>query len=144
MKPKIDLDGMPHNYMMCTNASCDKSVFCLRYLAYECISESTISLNVVNPKMVAGRMMECPYFRSSDKVRYAKGFIGILDALPVKVWKTVTLQLQFLFNVRNYYRVRKGERLLAPSEQRDIINVLRRNGVNGNSTFDSYVDVYEW
>ncbi len=144
MNTEIDLGSMPLNYMKCTNASCAKCHTCLRYLAYESLPDSEVSLKIVNPKLLSQQTDECPYFRSSKKIRYAKGFIEILESLPNKIWKSVSGKLQYLYNGRNYYRVRKGEKLLTPKEQERIIAIIRQHGVKNIPDFDAYVDDYAW
>lgn len=144
MESNVSFEGMPRNYMMCIHASCPRSAACLRYQAYENLSEPVVGLKMLNPKLDALQAEDCPYFRSMERVRYAKGFIGILNTLPVGVWKSVTAHLQCMFNGRNYYRLRKGERLLAPKEQEAIISLLRRDGVQEIPEFDDYVEEFKW
>lgn len=144
MDTKNDLGNMPKNYLMCTHTSCIKCNTCLRYLAYESMPDSEVSLRIVNPKFLALHTDGCPYFRSSEKIRYAKGFVGILESLPNKVWKSVSGKLLFLYNGRTYYRVRKGEKLLTPKEQDRIVNLIRQHGITDIPEFDAYVSDYEW
>ena len=42
------------------------------------------------------------------------------------------------------HRARKGERLLSPSEQQHILNILRNCGVTTTQEFDAYVEDYDW
>ena len=77
MNTEIDLGSMPLNYMKCTNASCAKCHTCLRYLAYESLSDLDVILKIINPKNLSLLTNDCPYFRPSEKICYAKGFIGI-------------------------------------------------------------------
>ena len=87
---------------------------------------------------------DCPHYRSNRKVRYAKGFIGILENLPYKQMQTVILHLMSYLGRRTYYRSRKGERLLSPSEQQRILNILKSCGVTAPQEFDAYVEDYDW
>ena len=48
------------------------------------------------------------------------------------------------FGRRTYYRVRKGERLLTPSEQQRILTILKNCGVTHPQDFDVYVEDYDW
>ena len=144
MDKGIDLEQMPQNYLMCTHASCTKCHKCLRYAAYESLPDTETTFRIVSPKYLAVQTDGCPYFRSSAKVHYAKGFIGILESLPVKVWKSVVYKLQFLYNRRTFYRYRKGEKLLPPKEQERILSLIRQNGVENIPDFDAYIDDYAW
>jgi len=48
------------------------------------------------------------------------------------------------FGRRTYYRIRKGERLLTPSEQQRILNILKNYGATHLQNFDAYVEDYDW
>ena len=52
----------------------------------------------------------CPYYRPNKKVRYAAGFVSLLESLPHKQMLSVIPGLMRHFSRRTYYRVRKGER----------------------------------
>ena len=83
-------------------------------------------------------------YRSNTKVRYAKGFIGILDCIPHKQMQTVVAHLMGYLSRRTYYRTRKGERLLSPAEQQHILNILKNCGVTYPEKFDAYIEDYDW
>ena len=102
------------------------------------------ALDYYQPKHLASVEGDCPHYRSNRKVRYAKGFIGILENLPYKQMQTVILHLMSYLGRRTYYRSRKGERLLSPSEQQRILNILKSCGVTAPQEFDAYVEDYDW
>ena len=58
--------------------------------------------------------------------------------------QTVILHLMNYLGRRTYYRARKGERLLSPSEKQHILNILRNCGVTTTQEFDAYVEDYDW
>ena len=64
--------------------------------------------------------------------------------LPHKIHNLAITYLQGMFNGRNYYRVRKGERLLSPEEQERVLNLLNRLGAQGPFEFDAYIEDYNW
>ena len=99
--------------------------------------------DILGPNQLAALQGDCPYYRSNTKVRYAKGFIKILEALPYKQMQAVISQLMSFFGRRNY-RVRKGDRLLTPSEQQRILTILKNCGVTHPQDFDVYVEDYDW
>lgn len=144
MEEKQHLIQVPDNYPVCLNSQCSKATTCLRQLAGQAVAADVKFLFVINPKHQATLGQDCPYFRPDTKVYYAKGFIKILDHLPVCEMKKVVSSLISHFGQRTYYRIRKGERLLSPSEQRVILNIFKRCGVTGTPEFDAYVEDYEW
>lgn len=144
MDERINLERMPQNYLMCTHASCTRCRNCLRFLAFVSLPDSEATIRIVNPKSLAQPTDGCSYHRSSEKIRFAKGFIGILDSLPIKVWKSVSYKLQFLYNLRTYYRLRKGEKLLPPKEQERIRDIIRQHGIQNIPDFDDFLEDYAW
>ena len=58
--------------------------------------------------------------------------------------QSVISHLMSYFGRRTYYRIRKGERLLTPSEQQRILNILKNCGATHLQNFDAYVEDYDW
>ena len=102
------------------------------------------ALGYYQSKTLANIKGDCPHYRSNTKVRYAKGFIGILDCIPHKQMQTVVAHLMGYLSRRTYYRTRKGERLLSPAEQQHILNILKNCGVTYPEKFDAYIEDYDW
>lgn len=94
--------------------------------------------------MLASLKGTCPYYRPNKKVRYAAGFVSLLESLPHKQMLSVIPGLMRHFSRRTYYRVRKGERPLSPSEQQVVLNALKRCGVKEPKDFDAYFEEYDW
>lgn len=144
MKEEHDFSKVPYNYTLCLRRECTKAATCLRQLVEQEVTESTQYLVIINPKYQATLTGDCPYYRSSTKARFAKGFIKLLDNLPNNQVRKIIPLLIGQFSRRTYYRIRKGERLLSPAEQKIVLNILKRCGVTGEQEFDAYVEEYEW
>ena len=144
MKEEHDFSKVPYNYELCLNRECAKASTCLRQLVEQEIPDTVKFWYIISPKHLSTLTGECPYYRSSAKVRFAKGFIKLLDNLPNKQTREIIQLLMMRFNERTYYRIRKGERLLSPSEQIEIQNILKQCGVTETQEFDAYVEDYEW
>lgn len=145
MKEKDSFPQIPHLYSMCLNEKCSQADSCLRQIAAQNIPENIEWWRIVSPKHLATLKGACPYYQSNKKIRLAKGFIQILDSLPYKQMQKVASHLIEHFNRRTYYRLRKGERLLLPSEQKQFRNILKRCGVNEPfPEFDAYLEEYDW
>lgn len=84
MKEEIDFTKVPYQYAMCLNRKCSKANTCLRQLTEQSVPEKIEYWDILSPKHLAALQGDCPYYRSNTKVRYAKGFIKILEALPYK------------------------------------------------------------
>ena len=144
MKEKIDFAKVPYQYAMCLNRQCPQANTCLRQLTEQSVPENIEHWVIISPKLLANIKGYCPHYRSNTKVRYAKGFIGILDCIPHKQMQTVVAHLMGYLSRRTYYRTRKGERLLSPAEQQHILNILKNCGVTYPEKFDAYIEDYDW
>lgn len=107
----------------------------MRKHPYSRTPKQTITFNEETPRLIEGNL---PLFRPNKKVRYAAGFVSLLESLPHKQMLSVIPGLMRHFSRRTYYRVRKGERPLSPSEQQVVLNALKRCGVKEPKDFDAY------
>ena len=145
MKEKeLAFSDVPNNFLWCINRQCSKAETCLRQLAERLSPEELISCSAINPKHLAKFKNECPYFCSNKQVRYARGFLGILENLTSKQTHCFINRVISNSSRRTYYRVRNGERALSPAEQQNIINILKECGVTFSIEFDSYFEDYYW
>lgn len=144
MKEKLDFSVVPTQYILCLNHQCPKAATCLRQLAEQSAPDDIQCWNIISPKYLSTIKGDCPYYRSCEKVLYAKGFIGMLENLPHKEMQTVISRLIGHFNQRTYYRIRKGERLLSPIEQQQMRRIIKSCGVTQAIEFDAYYEDYDW
>ena len=144
MEEEHHFTNIPYNYPLCLNRQCPKASTCLRQLVEQEVPDSAEYWVVISPKYQAKLKGACPHYRSSQKVQYAKGCMNLLDNLPHKQRQLAIIHLMEYFSRRTYYRIRKGERLLSPAEQRDVQKILKQCGATGKQEFDAYVEDYEW
>ena len=83
----------------------------------------------MNPKAIESTAGKCKYYCSNKKVRYAKGFIHTAEAISVGQSGTFRYRLIGLWGIRRYYQKRKGETLLSPTEQQQVIAIARNLGL---------------
>ena len=131
MEEEHHFTNVPYNYPLCLNRQCPKASTCLRQLVEQELPDSVEYWVIISPKYQA-------------KLQYAKGCMDILDNLPHKQRQLAIIHLMEYFSRRTYYRIRKGERLLSPAEQRDVQKILKQCGATGKQEFDAYVEDYEW
>lgn len=144
MDTKINFSQVPYNYLMCLNRECPQARTCLRQLIEQSIPADVQRWTIVSPKHLAALKGACPHYRSASKVRFAKGFITLLENLPHKQMQTAISHLINHFGQRTYYRFRKGERLLSPPEQVKVLSILKKCGVTHPQEFDAYTEEYDW
>lgn len=144
MEEELNFPEVPLGYSVCLNQQCPKASTCLRRQAEINMPDSVTHWSFISLKHLAAIEGECRYYRPCQKIRLAKGFIGILNKLPHKQMLEIVGRLIYSFKRRTYYRVRKGERPLSPDEQQIVRDILKRYGVNESWEFDSYYDSYDW
>lgn len=145
MKEEIfDYSKVPHNFGLCASDTCPHADTCLRRIAYTHVPSSNAFLQVLNPKTIEAMTGKCTYYCPDRKVRYAQGFTSTTEALPVRVSGTFRYRLIGSWGIRRYYQKRKGEVLLSPAEQQQVIALARELGLQQPEYFDAYTEEYNW
>ncbi|MCD8043717.1 MAG: DUF6078 family protein [Tannerellaceae bacterium] len=144
METTINFSQVPFGYAICLNRGCVQAGTCLRQLIEPVVPADLQHWTIISPKYLASLEGNCPHYRPAVKVRFAKGFIGILQNLPYKQMQTIVDSLKSYFSRRTYFRIRKGERLLSPVEQRKILMIFKNCGVSQPGEFDAYIEEYDW
>ena len=137
-------EKIPANYTLCIKSDCPKAANCLRHTAVAMVPSEVQRWQIVSPAYLAQMEGECPYFRSAEKVRYARGFVRMIRSLPVNVSETVAQRLIAHFGRNAYYDMRKGKHAITPNEQEIICAVVAECGAQQEVTFDSYEEDYQW
>ena len=166
----FDYSKVPHNFGLCATDTCPYTDTCLRRIAYTYAPSNNIFLYVLNPKAIESTAGKCKYYCSNKKVRYAKGFIhtcllytsplssssaasdvykrqGFIhtaEAISVGQSGTFRYRLIGLWGIRRYYQKLKGETLLSPTEQQQVIAIARNLGLQRTEYFDAYVEEYDF
>ena len=134
---------VPHNFGLCATDTCPYTDTCLRRIAYTYAPSNNIFLYVLNPKAIESTAGKCKYYCSNKKVRYAKGFIHTAEAISVGQSGTFRYRLIGLWGIRRYYQKRKGETLLSPTEQQQVIANASNLGLQRQEYIDAYVAEYD-
>ena len=133
-----------NNYSLCIKGDCPKAENCLRHVAVEMMPAEVQRWSIVSPAYLAQMEGECPMYRSAEKVQYARGFVRMMSAMTVQQAHAVKESLIATFGMAMYYRMRKGTRLITPTEQETIYNLLEQQGVTERPAFDAYTEDYLW
>lgn len=135
---------VPTGYTLCLKSDCSKAATCLRYAATETMPAEMQKWSILSPKYLTQMEGECPHYRSTEKVQYARGFVRMMSALTVQQAHTVKDSIVAAFGMNMYYRMRRGERLITPAEQEAIYALLEKQGIAERPEFDAYVEDYLW
>ena len=96
MKEKIDFAKVPYQYAMCLNRQCPQANTCLRQLTEQSVPENIEHWVIISPKLLANIKGDCPHYRSNTKVRYAKGFMNILDFQHISHYAVLRFFVKYL------------------------------------------------
>lgn len=135
---------IPKNYTLCIKSDCPKAATCLRHAAVAMMPAEEQKWSIVSPAYLAQVEGECPYFRSVEKVRYARGFARMMSAMTVTQADMLKSHIISAFGMNMYYRMRRGTRPITPAEQEEIYLLLEKQGVTTRPAFDAYYEGYLW
>ncbi len=137
-------EKVPTNYTLCLKSDCPKAANCLRHAAMAMMPAEEQKWSIISPAYLAQMEGECPHYRSAERALYARGFVRMMSALTVKQAHAVKDSIVANFGMNMYYRMRRGERLITPIEQKEIYQLLEKQGVSTRPEFDAYVEDYLW
>ena len=137
-------EKVPTNYTLCIKSDCPKAANCLRHVAVEMMPAEVERWQIVSPAYLAQMEGECPMYRSAEKVQYARGFVRMMSAMTVHQAHAFKGDIIAAFGMNMYYRMRRGERLITPTEQEAIYQMLEKQGLTTRPEFDAYVEDYLW
>ncbi len=135
---------MPKTFRLSVKADCPRAAECLRQVALSLVSPEEQTIPVINPVYLAATEGDCPLFHSATPVRYARGFVKMLSGLTVAQANALRVRLESHFGHTLYFRLRSGKRLIGPTEQAHIRQVMNELGVTPLPDFDAYVEAYNW
>lgn len=139
----FDYSEVPSGFAHCA-ADCPQADSCLRRLAYDHLPADKKFVYMLAPREVERLKGRCPYFRSSAKVRYARGFTKMLGQLSMNQYSYLRGMLLEEFGRKKYYATRNGTRPLSPQEQRIICDMLCSMGIKTDVCFDAYEEGRLW
>ena len=137
-------EKVPNNYTLCIKGDCPKAANCLRHVAVDMMPAEVQRWSIVSPAYLAQIEGECSMYRSTEKVMYARGFVRMMSAMTVHQAHAVKDSIIATFGMAMYYRMRKGTRLITPTEQEIIYKLLEQQGITNRPAFDAYTEDYLW
>lgn len=144
MKDEFNYEAVPFHFVHCLNATCPRGESCLRRLTAQHAPKEIPAIMTVNPAVYPKDANRCPYFKSTEKLRYAWGLTTTFDNIPYKKALLLKSRIHQLYPKTTYYRILHKERPLSPAEQEAIANIFAQNGVSTAPEFDSYTEEYAW
>lgn len=140
----FDYSKVPFQFGLCAAANCLHGDTCLRRTAYDHVPANIHFPPTLYPKTIEAMAGKCKYYRSNEKLRYGKGFTRTAEALAVNMARKFRYTLIGRWGFRKYYQKRKGETLLSPTEQKEVITLAKQLNLYLDDYFDAYVEEYDW
>ena len=129
-------DRIPKTFALCIHEQCPLAERCLRRMAWSTIADSEEVFPIISSSYaVPGE--ECRYFRSAERVVYARGFRGMQARMLPGQYEAFSQRLIGYFSRNSYYERRRGKRLCSPKEMAYIREVLADLGL-AHLEFDAY------
>ena len=107
-------DKVPKDFTLCIHEQCSVAGRCLRRMAWSAVVDSEKIISAISSSYaVPGE--ECHYFRSAERVVYARGFCDMQARMLPGQYVAFSQKLISLFSRDCYYERRRGERLCSPN-----------------------------
>lgn len=134
---------VPNLYALCFTDSCPMAASCMRHLAAEHVPDDRERGNAIYP--TALKDGQCAHFKQVRKLRMAWGLDGLMRDIKHRDNRPLRSALISCLGSRTtLFRAQKGEHLLTPTEQEQIIQIFKRYGYTDNLLFDHYVTAYDF
>lgn len=120
--------------------ACPKCKDCARHSLYLKAIADDESITIINPTKIHYGPDGCEHRLVPVQVRLAYGFKGLDSSLPKCNASGLRTAIHFSSD-SSYFRTRRGERPIYPSEQRAILERVKALGGNPDIGFDRYEDI---
>lgn len=144
MKEESSLLSVPYQFARCFNAQCTQSEKCLRRQAALRDATNYPTITIINPNCIPADGVDCPHFKSVQKVRVAWGVKRLIDKIPYEDALSIRNQLVGHFGKSRFYRFYREENGLMPKDQAYIRQLFHKKGYTEEPDFGHYTDEYIW
>lgn len=128
------------NADVCPLAACKKSGNCIRYANFLKAKANEDSYSVLNTDRITHDEQGCNHRLVSKIIQHAYGFTKLYNALSIGNRRYFSTYGIF-GSESSYYRAKRGDKALMPSEQQKLLERFGRLGVDTSIGFDRYCDV---
>ena len=132
------------HYLVCFNDQCPLHEECLRWLVGLYVDTTLPAYTGVNPRNPQNGGEQCALFRKKERVMMKRGMTHLYQEMPRYKEHRIRLLLQLIWGRKRYFEMRKGERLVNPQQQEDVIYACRHHGWTGPIVYDGEVEDWNW
>jgi len=132
------------SYLVCFTEGCPLHDQCLRWLVGRYADRRLPAFNAVNPLNPHNGGEQCEMFRPSQRVVMKRGFTNMYHEMPGYVEHRIRRDLIAAFGRKQYFQMRKGDRLVTPDQQQTILVTCRHHGWQGPIIYDGEQEGWVW
>ena len=136
-------DKVDH-YMVCFLDHCPLREQCLRWLVGQYADTTRVVFSSINPRNPNFAKEDCTMFRPNRKAMMKRGFSNMYHDMPGHMERSIRHQLITIFGHKQYFEMRKGDRLITPEQQQQILDTCRAHGWQGPINYDGEKEDWLW
>ena len=140
---EIFRDKVDH-YIICCLDHCPLHEQCLRWLVGQHADPTRVVYSSINPRNPNYACEHCDMFRPNRKAVMKMGFKNMYHDMPGYMERSIRRRLIDLFGHKQYFEMRKGDRLITPAQQQQIQDTCRAHGWQGTINYESEQEDWLW
>ena len=144
MEETFDYSQVPHDFVHCFNAQCQRAGECLRQFVARHVTADVPRLHVVNPLAYPQEGSVCGQFTPIKPIRLGWGLRQAINRMPHGQAEKMTRWLNRFYPRMTLSRVMNHKRPITPEEQKSILRAFRSLGVTEDNVFDAVTLSYDW
>lgn len=132
------------HYIVCFLDHCPLHDQCLRWRVGRYADTTRVVFSSVNARNPKFANEHCDMFRPNNRAVMKRGFIHMYHEMPGYMERNIRRMLINLFGRKQYFEMRRGDRLITPEQQQQIQNTCRANGWQGSIVYDGEQEDWLW
>ncbi len=132
------------HYLVCFVDQCPLHDHCLRWLVGQYVDIQPLAYNAINPRNPRIGGEHCEMFRNNQRIVMKSGFRNMYHEMPGYMEYRIRHLLIQTFGRKQYFEMRKGDRLITPEQQEQITAACRYHGWTGSIIYDGEQEDWLW
>ena len=132
------------HYLVCFIDQCPLHDQCLRWLVGQYADPTPLAHNAINPRNPKIGGGQCTMYRNCERVLMKRGFKGMYYDMPGHMERSIRRHLIQLWGRKQYFEMRRGDRLVTPRQQQEQADVCRLYGWDGPVVYDGEQEDWLW
>ena len=132
------------HYLVCFIDNCPLREQCLRWLVGQYADTTLLAYNAINPRNPKIGGEQCEMFRKNQLVMMKRGMTRLYLDMPGRVEYQIRRLLIQKWGRRQYFEARRGDRLITPAMQDDVLRACRNHGWTGPIVYDGEEEYWLW